>query len=232
MARWKILSDSFTRAANTTAYAAGDSVAPVQRAVSGASNASPIEITTSVAHGWATGDRVTIASVGGNTAANGDWVITVTSTTKFTLDGSTGNGAYTSGGTVERLMRLANAGLRGTINYGQGRIIKTRLVVDEAVVTNGTFRVYYYKQQITQITDNAAWTFLYANKGKLIGISANLVLATEGSGSDGAAAQDVASSIPYVLDAGDHIYAVLLAEAAYTPKSGGAFYLETWIEQG
>jgi hypothetical protein len=41
---------------------------------------------------------VTIASVGGNTAANGDWVITKISDTTFSLDGSTGSGAYTSGG--------------------------------------------------------------------------------------------------------------------------------------
>lgn len=46
-----------------------------------------------------TGQRVTIASVGGNTAANGTFTITNTGTDTFTLDGSTGNGDYTSGGT-------------------------------------------------------------------------------------------------------------------------------------
>lgn len=66
--------------------------------VGGASNESPIEI-TATAHGLITGQRVTIASVGGNTAANGTFVITKTGTDTFTLDDSTGNGAYTSGGT-------------------------------------------------------------------------------------------------------------------------------------
>lgn len=67
--------------------------------VMAASNASPIEITTGFAHGRTTGDSVTIAGVTGNTAANGTWTITVTGATTFTLDGSTGSGAYVSGGT-------------------------------------------------------------------------------------------------------------------------------------
>lgn len=68
--------------------------------VTAATNASPIAITTSAAHGLATGATVFVAGVGGNTAANGAWKITVTSSTAFTLTGSVGNGVYTSGGTV------------------------------------------------------------------------------------------------------------------------------------
>lgn len=65
----------------------------------GATNASPIQITTNAAnHNLVTGQRITIANVGGNTAANGTWTITVTGTNTFTLNGSTGNGAYTTGG--------------------------------------------------------------------------------------------------------------------------------------
>lgn len=67
-------------------------------AITAASNASPIQI-TSAAHGRSTGDSVTITGVGGNTAANGSWSITVVDANNFTLNGSTGNGAYTSGGT-------------------------------------------------------------------------------------------------------------------------------------
>lgn len=69
-------------------------------AVTAASNASPIAITTNPAHNFSTGQRLTIAGVGGNTAANGTWTITVVDSTHFTLSGSTGSGAYTSGGTV------------------------------------------------------------------------------------------------------------------------------------
>lgn len=67
--------------------------------ITGATNAIPIAITTSLAHGLQTGDRVTVASVGGNTAANGDWTVTRVSATVYTLNGSSGNAAYTSGGT-------------------------------------------------------------------------------------------------------------------------------------
>lgn len=70
------------------------------KTVTNATNASPIVITTSTAHGFATGDNVNISGVGGNTAANGDFVITVLTSTTFSLDSSTGSGAYTSGGTV------------------------------------------------------------------------------------------------------------------------------------
>lgn len=69
-------------------------------AITGASMASPISITTGTAHGYSTGDVVVISGVGGNTAANGTWTIAVTSSTQFTLTGSTGSGTYTSGGTV------------------------------------------------------------------------------------------------------------------------------------
>ena len=77
------------------------------RTVTGATNATPIVVTTSAAHGMIPGNRVEITGVGGNTAANGTFVVTaVGSTTTFSLGDTTdgtsvaGNGAYTSGGTV------------------------------------------------------------------------------------------------------------------------------------
>lgn len=70
------------------------------RNINGATNASPIEITTTANHDLETGDAVWIANVAGNTGANGLWNIVKTSATKFTLTGSTGTGAYTAGGTV------------------------------------------------------------------------------------------------------------------------------------
>jgi hypothetical protein len=64
--------------------------------INNASNTSPIKVTSSVAHGLTTGRTVTIEGVLGNTAANGEWTITVVNSTEFTLNGSTGNGSYTS----------------------------------------------------------------------------------------------------------------------------------------
>lgn len=63
-------------------------------AVTNATNASPIVITTSSTASMATGQQVGISGVQGNTAANGIWTITVLSSTTFSLTGSTGNGTY------------------------------------------------------------------------------------------------------------------------------------------
>lgn len=83
-------------------------------AITGASNATPIEL-TSTSHGLVAGDRIYIASVGGNTAANGTWeVIASTGSNTYTIGAingavgggvgtTTGNAAYTSGGTWQRL---------------------------------------------------------------------------------------------------------------------------------
>lgn len=67
--------------------------------VTGATNASPIVITTDASHQLVSGDQVVIAGVGGNTNANGTFVVTVVDTTHFSLNSSTGNAPYTSGGT-------------------------------------------------------------------------------------------------------------------------------------
>ncbi len=65
-----------------------------------ASDTSPISIGTAAPHGLTTGSSVVIAGVAGNTAANGNWPVTVTDLSHFTLNGSSGNGTYTTGGTV------------------------------------------------------------------------------------------------------------------------------------
>lgn len=66
--------------------------------VTAASNANPIVI-TSVAHGLDNNFLVTVAGVGGNTAANGTFTVANKATDTFELSGSTGNGDYTTGGT-------------------------------------------------------------------------------------------------------------------------------------
>lgn len=67
-----------------------------------ATNATPIVVQSSAPHGFSSGDNVHISGALGNTAANGDWLITVVDATHFSLIGSVGNGAWTSGGTVTR----------------------------------------------------------------------------------------------------------------------------------
>jgi hypothetical protein len=80
--------------------------------VSGATNASPIVITTTVPHSWTNGSIVNLDSVGGNLSANGQWVaLNVGTSTAELWDYSNaermvpsrGSGAYTSSGTAQRL---------------------------------------------------------------------------------------------------------------------------------
>jgi hypothetical protein len=219
--------DSFARPTGTTQYTAGDAVSPAALVITAASNATPI-VVTSVAHGLSTGDAVTVASVGGNTNANADWIVTVIDDDTFSLDGSVGNSAYTSGGTATRLLRLQNVARR---NYTQGKIVKTRLICNLATITSGTFRVYFFTEQIPQIADNAAWTYLYANLLKTIGFSAVLTLATGGAGSDGAEGIDATSVIPFDLVGGEtQLFAVIVATGTYTPATAELFTLEITVE--
>ncbi len=73
------------------------------KAISGATNASPIVI-TATSHGFSNGDIVFIDGVGGNLAANGKWKIANVTANTFELtrvdDGVnvTGSASYTSGG--------------------------------------------------------------------------------------------------------------------------------------
>lgn len=81
--------------------------------VTGATNANPIVI-TAAGHAVQSGQSVTVASVGGNTAANGNFIATYVSGTQFSLNGATGNGSYTSGGTW-RTTGLYKVALSGAI---------------------------------------------------------------------------------------------------------------------
>ena len=91
--------------------------------VYGATNASPIVISTNYNHNLTTGNTVTISGVGGNTAANGAFTVTVINAVSFSLNISTGNGAYSSGGyfTGSDLSQDGSAnmaGTGGTLVYG------------------------------------------------------------------------------------------------------------------
>lgn len=62
----------------------------------------PMSVTTGAAHGLATGAQVTITGVTGCTDVNGTWIVTVTDSTHFDVQG-TGNSAYIAGGTWRAL---------------------------------------------------------------------------------------------------------------------------------
>lgn len=116
------------------------------KSITGATNATPIAITCT-AHGYSTGDTVVITGVGGNTNANGTWEITNTGANTFTLDGSAGNAAYTSGGTARlrnntRVM-LTTAVTQNIAGTGQGRAAWT--AVAGGNITTG-FNTSFFKE--------------------------------------------------------------------------------------
>jgi hypothetical protein len=112
--------------------------------VTGATNASPIVI-TSAAHPVVTGQSVTVASVGGNTAANGTFIATYVGTNTFSLGGTTGNGSYTSGGTW-KTTGLYKVALSGAVlnSFEAGRtytVVLTFTLSGNIRTIEGTFTV-------------------------------------------------------------------------------------------
>ena len=89
---------------NTVTVLLGDGAGAFQNvtlggAITGATFASPIVITTTSTLGLISGSSVTVAGVIGNTNANGTFTVMVLSPTTFSLNGSTGNAPYGGGGT-------------------------------------------------------------------------------------------------------------------------------------
>ena len=70
---------------------------------------SPLEVTTTVAHGYSTGDVVGIRGIKGVHSAMGSWVITVTGTTTFTLNGSKSYGdTYVTWTNQSRVIKISH----------------------------------------------------------------------------------------------------------------------------
>jgi hypothetical protein len=221
-----LVSDEMARPSNTTAYAVGDLVG-TDLAVTGATNASPIVI-TAASHGLETGDRVTVAGVGGNTAANADWEVRVISANTFELKGSTGNGAYTSGGLVHRPFTFQNV---SRLAGDEGYVLNVRLFTNNQVTTNGSFRLYLLREAPSMVADNAAWPMLWADRSKYLA-SVDLVLRAEAVPSDCAMGYNDAIRLAYKAQENYRsIYGVLVAQGAYVPAADQSFLIELTLEQ-
>lgn len=87
---------------STIRSALGKLAAETALTITGATNATPIVLTVT-AHGLSSGDFVSVSAVGGNTNANAAWPIVKVDANSFSLTGSVGNSAYTSGGRAQRI---------------------------------------------------------------------------------------------------------------------------------
>lgn len=112
--------------------------------ITNATNASPIVITTSASHGLANGEQVAIDGIVGNTAPNGlVWEVANVTATTFELVGSTGNGAYTSGGTVYEVTgatRATSIGTQDTVPIKSGDATRRYLGTGYTYDVSGTLR--------------------------------------------------------------------------------------------
>lgn len=82
----------------TVANATGPVGGCMNLAITAATTASPIVITTASPHNCLTGDYVQVNGVQGLSGANGTFLTTKVSANQLSLNGSTGSGSYTSGG--------------------------------------------------------------------------------------------------------------------------------------
>jgi len=117
--------------------------------VTGATNKTPIRITTEAAHGLSSGATVKISGVGGNTAANGTWTITVKSSTTFDLRRSSGNGTYTGSGEWQ-------SGA-GTITFSSLQVPTDSKVVRRQILrnTDGQTTTFYVDLDTTDLTSTS-----------------------------------------------------------------------------
>lgn len=134
------------------------------QSITGATNATPIVVSTSLAHGYSTGDVVLITGATGNTAANGIWKVTVTSSTQFSLDDSSGNGTWSSGGAISpifcRTIKTASALVQPIASFAPIRTASLGNRAAWVTSTNVThaFGVFAKGSSFDSIAMNASFT--------------------------------------------------------------------------
>jgi hypothetical protein len=143
----KVLQDK----TNIVFPAATETCVRQSRTVSTITGITTVEVTTTEAHGYQTGEEYIIQGVLGITGVNGRRTITVTSTTKFTLNGATGSGSYTSGGTIYPLINSITD-LISSRQVSPNTFLMTKVDYDEvnndreefgtSSPTDSVFRVY------------------------------------------------------------------------------------------
>jgi len=215
------VSDSVTRPANATPYAANNSI---NCSVAVTAMAYTLKVVTlTAANAFAVGDRITVAGVNtGFTATNidGNWVCgagTNATTVVFTVTNQpTGTTPQTiTVGTIAKAMSFDVGGVVG------GGIILSRISVClPGVGMTGAIRVWVYTAQPTVLVDRATFTLLVANDAYRREYY-DLYPITEGSGSDMTFASKPMWEEIKCEAADTRLYVRLAAEAAGTPASAG-----------
>ena len=110
--------------------------------ISSTTNASPIVVTTSSAHGYSTGDLVGISGTTDNNA-RGNWTITVINSTSFSLNNSTGS-TTSANGTAKKFGKVTNCGTISSYgNFAFGMDLYNYGTVPATVGNNGAGGDFY-----------------------------------------------------------------------------------------
>ena len=219
------VSDSLTRPANTTPYAANKSincsVAVTARSYSG------LTVTLTAGNAFAVGDRITVAGVNtGFTATNidGNWICkTGTNATTVVFDVAvqpTGTTPQTiTAGTIAKQLSLVVADA-----VGNGVILSRLSVTCQGVAMLGGIRVWVYTGQTGVLVDQATFTLLNANDANRRDYF-DLYPVTSGAGSDTTFASQRLWEVFKCAAADTRLYFRLEALSAATPVSGATITL-------
>lgn len=143
--------------------------------VTAASNANPIQITTSLPHGLQTNQAIGIYGVQGNTAANGYFTVTVLTATTFQLNGAVGNGAYTAGGTITvpgGIPITPTNGLQGFFEGSSTLVVGndgvTSAIGGTLTITSQQFNISMVGKYVTLWAQQASTTMTAAMSGQVL----------------------------------------------------------------
>lgn len=136
--------DRFANVSDLSPISAEFTAENLTGAVTGASNTTPIVI-NSINHGLATGSKVRVQNVGGNTGANATWIVTVLDFDNFSLDDSEGSADFTSGGAW-------TAGI-ATLTYSSVAVPTEAKVTRRQILrnTDGQTNVFYVDVDTTDL---------------------------------------------------------------------------------
>lgn len=129
-------------------YKDGGRVISAKNVTGAANNGSGLIRLTVTAHGFYTGNTVTVASVGGVPNATGTWIITVIDANTIDLQASTFAGTYTSGGTATAIVEIPTSYLEADLPL---------LKFEQSADTLYIWHPSYKRSKLTR-TSHVLWT--------------------------------------------------------------------------
>lgn len=157
-------------------FRGGAPVVHLGRTISGITQATPAIVTTTINHGYSSGDVVSIINVGGMTQVNNRYFrIVVTGVTTFELRNilagsinSTGYDAYTAGGTVRRVYTVTSPYAAADL-----ALLKFAQNVNSLIITHPD----YTTQSLTYISETS-WTLTDVEFGSSLAAPENTAVSS------------------------------------------------------